>query len=62
MSDKLKNVWKQFTAERRKTKDSGSDYGQFFRKQEQSINKPITPWHEGVGLSNSFMKTSKKKK
>ena len=59
MSDKLKNVWKQFTAERRKSKDSGSDYGQFYRKQEQLINNPPKV---KLGLSNSFMKTSNKKK
>lgn len=59
MSDKLKNIWKQFTAERRKSKDSGSDYGQFFRKQEQRANNlPKVK----LGLSNAFMKTSNKKK
>ena len=64
MTDKVKDirkVYSEFKDIRRKTKDSGSDYGQFYRKEEQSINKPITPWHEGIGLSNSFMKTSKKK-
>ena len=59
MADKVKDIRKvygEFKDIRRKTKDSGSDYGQFYRKEEQSVNNPPKL---KLGLSNTFMKNKK---
>ena len=53
----IKKVYSDFTARRRKKKDAGSDYGQFFRKQEALVNAPSKI---KFGLSNEFMRTPKK--